>query len=360
MTDLLPAIPDPRREMVPPGWLDEFVPAVDSIDEMGGLDELEARLLAVAAYIESFAPDAVDFEKAKRVVEKRRGDLLIGLSRTPGQRTDLEPVPRAVQVDVTKQTATRWRKLSAHWDDLLWPYLAEQDKKDKCTQSHLLRIVTEHTPAVPAVDVVADWQQDGISLLRGDFRDRLEQLPDHSVDAIVTDPPYPKDDLPLWSDLAKHASRLLAPRGILFGWSGQLFLPEVIQRLSEHLNYGWTFCLQLPGSGSRIMGRHMIQAWKPIVAFTTGTWPSGEWGDDLLVSPSREKTQYEWEQNAVPAIRLMERFTAPDGLIVDPFLGVGSFGIAAKQTGRRFVGVELDAGRYEKAKERIESHDRPG
>ena len=33
MTDLLPAIPDPRREMVPPGWLDEFVPAVDSIDE---------------------------------------------------------------------------------------------------------------------------------------------------------------------------------------------------------------------------------------------------------------------------------------------------------------------------------------
>ncbi len=214
----------------------------------------------------------------------------------------------------------------------------------------------EATPAAPEAAAVAepsDWTDGDTTLLFGDFRDRLAHLPDGSVDLIVTDPPYPKDDLPLWSDLAKHAARLLGPRGILFAWAGQIFLPEVIDRLGEHLTYGWTFSLQLPGSGSRIMGRHIIQAWKPVLAFTVGTWPSGEWGDDVLLSPTREKDLYEWEQNPDPALRLIERYSPPDGLIVDPFLGVGSFGVAARNAGRRFVGVELDDARFAKSVERL-------
>ncbi len=214
----------------------------------------------------------------------------------------------------------------------------------------------EDTPAdrdATAVAEPSDWTDGDTTFLFGDFRDRLAHLPDQSVDLIVTDPPYPKDDLPLWSDLAKHAARLLGPRGILFAWAGQIFLPEVMDRLGEHLTYGWTFSLQLPGSGARIMGRHIIQAWKPVLAFTVGTWPSGEWGDDVLLSPTREKDLYEWEQNPAPALRLIERYSPPGGLIVDPFLGVGSFGVAARDAGRRFVGVELDNARFAKSIERL-------
>lgn len=216
-------------------------------------------------------------------------------------------------------------------------------------------IAREHTPAAPDASI-PDSDDGRVALLHGDFRERLLELEAGSVDLIITDPPYPKEDLPLYSDLGAIAAKLLGPRGILFVWTGQIFLPEVIDRLREELTYGWTFCLQMTsGGGSRIFGRHIIQAWKPVLAFTTGTWPSGEWGDDLLVSPVAEKDHYEWQQTTAPARRLIERYSAPNGLVVDPFLGVGSFGVAAVAAGRRFVGVELDAGRYATARDRIEA-----
>lgn len=205
----------------------------------------------------------------------------------------------------------------------------------------------ERTPR-PAISLAAD-----APVRHGDFRDVLGDLADGSVDLILTEPPYPKEDLPLYSDLGKIAARLLNDRGILFCWTGQLFLPEVLERLGEHLTYGWTFCLDLPGSGSRIMGRHIIQSWKPVVAFTTGTWPSGEWGDDKLISPALDKGLYEWQQNAEPARRLITRYSRPNALVVDPFCGVGSFGVAARQEGRQFIGVELDAQRAATAAERV-------
>lgn len=197
-----------------------------------------------------------------------------------------------------------------------------------------------------------DWTEGNITGLLGDFRERLADIPDGSVDLIVTDPPYPAEYLPLWTDLAAEASRLLGPRGILFAWSGKIALPEVMERLGGHLTYGWVFRLELPGSHSRIMGRHIRQTWKPILAYTTGTWPSNEWGEDMLTSPTREKTRYEWEQNAAPALELIERYSPEGGLIVDPFLGVGSFAVAAQQAKRRFIGCEIDVERLK------ESHDR--
>lgn len=45
--------------------------------------------------------------------------------------------------------------------------------------------------------------------------------------------------------------------------------------------------------------------------------------------------------------------TPPGGLILDPFMGSGSTGIAAKLEGFRFVGVELEAAYYETAQTRI-------
>ena len=230
----------------------------------------------------------------------------------------------------------------------------DQAEKHDWSVHELRSRIRESNPADPDTEPPTsdtDWQSKDkrMVMLAGDFRHRLYDLKAGSVDTIFTDPPYPKDDLPLWSDLGQVAEHLLGKRGLLVAYTGQIFLPEVIERLSEHLTYGWTYALQLPGSGSRIMGRHIIQAWKPIVAFSTGTWPSGEWGDDWLISPSREKDQYEWQQNTVPAQRLIERMVPTNGLVVDPFVGVGSFGVAAKRTGCRFVGVEIDKSRFEKA-----------
>lgn len=44
-----------------------------------------------------------------------------------------------------------------------------------------------------------------------------------------------------------------------------------------------------------------------------------------------------------------------DDIVFDPFMGVGSTGVAALELDRRFIGVELEKEYYDAAKERIDS-----
>lgn len=342
-------VPDPRSEMYPVGWgLEVAGPVIEATDSWDLLERWEALLRVVDDYVGALGPVAFEVRVALRLIDKRRGELL-GPAR-PGTRTDLRP-PVAGGYDVPERTAHRYRLIAEHWDDVIRPALSSAARDGKpalATQTHCLALIREHTPARPdASPPDSEAGDDRVRLLHGDFRERLSVLEDHSVDLIVTDPPYKTEALPLYSALSEHAARLLGPRGILFCWSGQMFLPEILARLGEHLRYGWCFALQEPGS--RVMGRHITQGWRPVLAFTPGTWPSGEWGADWLASPESDKTDYAWQQSAAPARQLIERFSPPDGLVVDPLMGVGSFGRAAREVGRRFVGVELDAGRFARA-----------
>lgn len=347
-----------------------------SIDEVSKIKDL-AEAARVYAQEMKLGTSAVNYAtKIKVRAEKKMADLVDGGQESgeiATKRSGGRPKKHSHPEGISKPKTLKELGVSAprlHESRLIRDYVpdeeieetfAKADEKGKeVSRSELLKKArkrakeeVEHTPARPDA-TIPDSDDGRISLLHGDFRERLTELEPGSVDLILTDPPYPKENLPLWYDLAKTAKDLLAPRGLLIAYTGQIFFPEVLQLCAEGgMTYGWTFALTLPGSGSRIMGRHMIQAWKPVIAFSTGTWPSGEWADDLLVSPERTKVEYEWQQNVAPAKRLIERFSAPDGLVVDPFLGVGSFGVAAKELGRRFVGVELDAKRFKQAQEKV-------
>jgi site-specific DNA-methyltransferase (adenine-specific) len=50
---------------------------------------------------------------------------------------------------------------------------------------------------------------------------------------------------------------------------------------------------------------------------------------------------------------LVGKLTNPGDTILDPFMGSGSTGVACMQTGRRFIGVEIDATHYATARRRI-------
>ena len=55
--------------------------------------------------------------------------------------------------------------------------------------------------------------------------------------------------------------------------------------------------------------------------------------------------------------KLMEailEIPAPDSLVLDPFMGSGSTGVACVRTGRRFIGIEIDEGHFSTAKTRIQ------
>lgn len=139
------AIPNPANQPVPPGWVEHVaLPAILATVDWAHLDEYEARLRAFASYIESYDGDNVEFEKALRIVEKRRGDML-GTTVTPGARTDLNT---HVEVQESSMTMSRWRTIARHWDDL-WPSIRDAKKKGEVTQAAVLRRIDAVTPGPP-------------------------------------------------------------------------------------------------------------------------------------------------------------------------------------------------------------------
>ena len=345
------AIPDAAHIPIPTGWLEQvFAPAVAEADwEM--LDDAEGRIKAIAAYLEAHDADAVELEKAMRVVEARRG-VLADVDVEPGDRTDLNTHVK-VPAHESPMTVSRWRKLARNWD-WLWPKVLEASNRPSVTQARCLKYIDERIGDVNEdEELPSDHHESGVYLLFGDFRERLKDLPDHSVDLILTDPPYPNEFQPLWSDLSHLAKWKLKPTGYLLAMSGKIHLDEVMNRLGEHLNYGWVFNWQMEGAASRILGRNIRQTWKPVLAYTVDTWPKRDPLPDTVPTAGAEKGLSGWQQQVAPAQWLIERLTPDRGLILDPFMGVGSFGVAAIQSGRRFMGVELDPDRYEDAKHRV-------
>jgi site-specific DNA-methyltransferase (adenine-specific) len=209
--------------------------------------------------------------------------------------------------------------------------------------------------AITMVDVPADAQGKNWKLFAGDFRDRLNELPDGSVDLICTDPPYPREFLHLWEDLAKHAARVLKPQGVLVAMSGKIQLPQAMALLGAHLQYGWIYCQPTPGAVSRILARQTLQAWKPWLAYSNGQWPSGsvDWHEDMLEPSHRSKSVFRWEQDGDPAEYLIEVLSPPGGTVLDPFAGSGAFMASAIARGRIALGVEADLDRFAAAAERL-------
>jgi site-specific DNA-methyltransferase (adenine-specific) len=59
-------------------------------------------------------------------------------------------------------------------------------------------------------------------------------------------------------------------------------------------------------------------------------------------------------QKPVDLMRQLVRVVTPHGgLVVDPFMGSGSTGVAAVEEGRRFFGIERDPSHYQTAIDRL-------
>ena len=185
---------------------------------------------------------------------------------------------------------------------------------------------------------------EGLDIRRGDFREVLADLPERSVDIILTDPPYTQEYLPLWDDLGEFAARVLKPTGVLLAYSGQLHLPQVIAMLTQHLRWWWMCAIRHAGASGYIVagGRRIINDWKPLLILTPRDAPPlNAQFNDLIEGGGRQKELHNWEQSTDEALRILQTFGNPDALVVDPFAGSGSFGRAALQAGMRFIGAEI-------------------
>lgn len=199
-------------------------------------------------------------------------------------------------------------------------------------QSLYRRITTPDQPASGT-----DWQ-----VLDGDFRAVLPTLEAGSVAAIITDPPYLQEYLPLLDDLAAGALQVLKPGGSLVVMMGQYFLSAALQRLSiPGLVYRWTLAYMMAGAHARMHSIGLNVGWKPVLWFTKGDF-GGNGFYDVIQGEARDKRFHHWGQDVAGFEKLVERFSRRGELVLDPFAGSATTGVAALRLGRRFVGVDND------------------
>jgi len=173
-------------------------------------------------------------------------------------------------------------------------------------------------------------------------------------DAVITDPPYPQEFLPVFSELAKACAAAKVP--LVAVMSGQSYLPEVMARLCEHLDYRWTLAYLTPGGQAVQQWEAKVNAaWKPVLVFG----PSREWFGDVATSKpnDNDKRFHNWGQSESGMADLVERLTKPGQLVCDPFLGGGTTAVVALALGRRFVGCDISAAAVATAQSRVETMD---
>lgn len=172
---------------------------------------------------------------------------------------------------------------------------------------------------------------------------RQADVEEASVDLIFTDPPYGEDFLDLWPALASFASHVLKPGGYLLSYAGKMYLPGILQVLSEQLEYEWVYAIHEPGPGKKVFPSRVLEAWRPILVFKK----SGEsdWQHEFVFDHTvsqRAKEFDEWQQHLEQACYYITNLCPPQGFVVDPMAGTGTTGLACLSENRYFKLFDKD------------------
>ncbi|MBW2063258.1 MAG: site-specific DNA-methyltransferase [Deltaproteobacteria bacterium] len=270
--------------------------------------------------------------------------------------------PGLKDLAISKKQAHVWQKIAELKEDEIEEYKSQvaagkEDTKE-LTEAGVYRYVVqkekekkrqekeERKKAVPN-------RAESYQLIHGDVAEVGAQIKDNSLDWIITDPPYPKEYLPLIKTLAAFSLRTLKPGGSLLCMIGQSYLPEVIRILSEHLTYQWCCAYMTLGAHTQVWQRKVMTGWKPLLWFVKGIY-KGDWIHDVLKSLAREKDYHKWGQSETGMADIIDQFTYPEESICDPFLGGGTTGIIAVKMNRYFIGIDKDKKAIETTKKRLE------
>lgn len=192
----------------------------------------------------------------------------------------------------------------------------------------------------------------------GDCLEYMKTLPDGSVDAVVTDPPYGIGRDGMRESTSLHGGRKAYD---FRGWDVESPSEEVFAEMfrvsKEQVIWGGNYFTRfLPPSmgwliwdkGQRIAGSDAELAFTSRQrALRSITLNRVEIMLDGAKHPTQKPTKLmRW---------CLDVIDLPSGAtIFDPFMGSGTTGVACMQTGRNFIGCEIDEGYFNIAKRRIE------
>ena len=195
-------------------------------------------------------------------------------------------------------------------------------------------------------------------VITGKFQDEGDIVADESVSLIFTDPPYDKETLPQYADLAAFAERVLIPGGSLITYLGDYAMPAVCELIGRSsLSFHWPLvCVHTGQTAHFNFGPYQSLKVKNKLLLwyrKSGKLHRQDEFIDTLIYSEQEKDTHDWQQGTIEASYLIDKLTHPGELIVDPFCGGGTTCVAAKQLGRNYCAFEIDPATAEKARARI-------
>lgn len=232
-------------------------------------------------------------------------------------------------------------------------------------------------------------------LMQGDCLERMKEIPDGSIDMILTDPPYGTtackwDSIiplePMWEQL----KRIIKPNGAIVMTASQPFTSALGASNIGWLKYTWVWDKVRPsgfqvakyrpmmrhedvlvfGKGKVTYNRQMEQRDKPVkgrvaskslsspLAYNDGivrTYTEKNPQSILVFNKGSDGKYVHPTQKPVALMEyLIKTYTNEGETVLDFTMGSGSTGVAAKNLNRNFIGIELDEEYFKIAQDRIE------
>ena len=229
------------------------------------------------------------------------------------------------------------------------------------------------------------------TILHGDCLELLKQIPSNSIDLIITDPPYEivaggaggafgadkRDYHKAYAvlDCEKHA-----PGGIICSGFDFAILDELCRVMKKVNIYIWCSKLQVRklldyfedrGCATDILTWHKTNPTPTcnntylsdteylIFARDKGVKVYGSYHTKrkYYVTPTNKADKAKYGHPTIKPLHIIQNLVINSSLegdtVLDPFMGSGTTGVAALNTGRNFIGIELDETYYEIASKRL-------
>ncbi len=194
----------------------------------------------------------------------------------------------------------------------------------------------------------------------------IKRLEDNSIDHIITDPPYGLNkegiindkDLSLFYEILPECHRVLKENAFFVTFFSTKFLPKLFEK--NPFEYFWQIVLYCPnGAVGSSIGYTKFMS---VFVFKKGNPKINKRKKDLfldspgrMVEPEEGFINHPTPKPTKFIKELIEMFTKTGDIILDPFMGSGSTGVACQDLNRRFTGFEINKKYYELAKKRLKT-----
>jgi len=188
------------------------------------------------------------------------------------------------------------------------------------------------------------YSEPGIEIYHGDCRDILPHLP--KVDLVLTDPPYGIGKV--YGEYIDTDANLLhiiqSVMPMLFIVSKRIVITPGVNNVSIYPKPDWI--LAWVYGTTNTYGGWGFSSWQPILAYGKDPYLQNGMGarmDIIYDSKTPAKNEHPCPKPETFTRKLLLRASAlSSDTILDPFMGSGTTLVAAKQLGRKAIGIEIE------------------